>query len=58
VLWDVKGTSPKYKLQEQPLEIQRSVLLGVICAGDEVMLKLTRNKIVFLLKRAMFISTA
>jgi hypothetical protein len=43
----VKGTSSEYKPHEKPLESNRSVLLGVISAGDAVMLNLTTKKLIF-----------
>jgi len=39
----VKALPPEYKPQERPLESNRSVPHGVISAGDEGMLNLTRK---------------
>ena len=46
----MKGTPPEYKSQEKPLQLDRSVPLGIISAGDEVMLNLTPKKVIILVK--------
>jgi len=55
-MWDVKGAPLEYKPQEKSLQLNLSIPLGIISAGDEVMLNLTK-KLLFLLKRVKVVST-